>query len=214
MATRTQSTATKATTPPAEPQPANAPEVLAETSVLPPFSPELEAAEAIDPHELAASGRPDAAPAPAPGAPASGAAVPAVRSVRTDKPSWFSQQPLRLMLVVIIGVIALFFAFGLLIIFSPTNASVAALAVIATPIASMVAAYYGITLSMQQVRTERTEKEKALARLVEAEKAARDADVWAAQMESGLRVAKVKLDAARITSTDVSKAAGVTDEFF
>lgn len=128
--------------------------------------------------------------------------------------SWLSEQPMRLMLVVIIGVLALFFAFGLLVLFSPTNSSIAALAIIATPIASMVAAYYGITLSMQQVREERAQKERAVERLAVAEQAAREADVWAAQMESGLRVAKVKLDAARIDSLDVSKAAGVTDEFF
>jgi uncharacterized membrane protein len=169
---------------------------LDETSVLPSFAPEDEPAEA----------RADEASA----APA----APAARTSGKQRFSWFAEQPMRLTLVVIIGVVALFFAFGLLIIFSPTNAAVSALAVIATPIASIVAAYYGITLSMQQVRDERDEKVAAVARAVAAETAAREADVWAAQMESGLRVAKVKLDAAGLSSDDVSKAAGVTSEFF
>ena len=121
---------------------------------------------------------------------------------------------MRLTLVVIIGVVALFFAFGLLIIFSPSSAAVSALAVIATPVASMVAAYYGITLSMQQVRDERLERAAAVQRAEEAETAAQEADVWAAQMESGLRVAKVKLDAAGVGTDDVAKAAGVTPDFF
>lgn len=140
--------------------------------------------------------------------------APVARKPARQRLSWFTEQPMRLTLVVIVGVVALFFAFGLLIIFSPTNAAVAALAVVATPVASMVAAYYGITLSMQQVREEREEKAAAVERAVAAETAAREADVWAAQMESGLRVAKVKLDAAGISVDDVSKAAGVTSEFF
>ena len=151
-------------------------------------------------------------------APTEDVAVPAA-SVGASKPgkkpfSWFQDQPMRLTLVVIIGVVALFFAFGLLIIFSPSSAAVSALAVIATPVASMVAAYYGITLSMQQVRDERLERAAAVQRAEEAETAAQEADVWAAQMESGLRVAKVKLDAAGVRTDDVEKAAGVDPEFF
>jgi hypothetical protein len=47
-----------------------------------------------------------------------------------------------------------------------------------------------------------------------AETAARESDVWAAQLESALRVAKVKLDAARISTGDVERAAGVDADFF
>jgi hypothetical protein len=130
------------------------------------------------------------------------------------KPRLTADQNIRLMLVVIVGVVALFFAFGLLAIFSPTSATVAALAVIATPIASIVAAYYGITLSMQQVRAAQGERERAIERVAAAEAAARESDVWAAQLESALRVAKVKLDAARISTGDVERAAGVDADFF
>lgn len=130
------------------------------------------------------------------------------------KPRLTADQNIRLMLVVIVGVVALFFAFGLLAIFSPTSATVAALAVIATPIASIVAAYYGITLSMQQVRAAQRERELAIERVAAAEAAARESDVWAAQLESALRVAKVKLDAARISTGDVERAAGVDADFF
>ncbi len=134
---------------------------------------------------------------------------------RTEpKPRLSADQNIRLMLVVIVGVVALFFAFGLLAIFSPTSATVAALAVIATPIASIVAAYYGITLSMQQVRAAQRERELAIERVAAAEAAARESDVWAAQLESALRVAKVKLDAARIATGDVERAAGVDPDFF
>ncbi len=125
-----------------------------------------------------------------------------------------ADQNIRLMLVVIVGVLALFFAFGLLALFSPTSATVAALAVIATPIASIVAAYYGITLSIQQVRAAQAERTLALERLAAAEQSARESDVWAAQLESALRVAKVKLDAARVSSADVDRAAGVDADFF
>ncbi|MFC6355549.1 hypothetical protein [Luethyella okanaganae] len=125
-----------------------------------------------------------------------------------------SDQNLRFMLVVVIGVLVLFVAFGLLVLFSPSDTSIAALAVIATPIASMVAAYYGITLSVQQVRNEKADKDRAIERMVEAEVASKEADVWAAQMESALRVAKVKLDAAGVDSLDVMRAAGVGDDFF
>jgi hypothetical protein len=86
--------------------------------------------------------------------------------------------------------------------------------VIATPIATMVAAYYGITLSIQQVRNERAEKEKAIARADAAVTASRETEVWAAQMESGLRVAMAKLTAAGIGTDEVTKAAGTPDDFF
>ncbi|AMB58453.1 hypothetical protein [Microterricola viridarii] len=137
----------------------------------------------------------------------SAADAPARQSLSAD-------QNIRLMIVVIVGVVALFFAFGLLALFSPTSASVAALAVIATPIASIVAAYYGITLSIQQVRAAQAERALALDRLAAAEQSARESDVWAAQLESALRVAKVKLNAARVPSVDVDRAAGVDADFF
>jgi hypothetical protein len=131
-----------------------------------------------------------------------------------ERSAFAGDQNIRLMLVVIIGVVALFFAFGLLALFSPTSATVAALAVIATPIASIVAAYYGITLSIKQVHAAQHERAIALDRLAAAEAAARESDVWAAQLESAVRVAKVKLNAAGISSGDVDRAAGVDPDFF
>lgn len=130
------------------------------------------------------------------------------------RPPLAADQNIRLMLVVIISVVALFFAFGLLALFSPTSATVAALAVIATPIASIVAAYYGITLSIKQVQAAQSERAIALDRLAVAEASARESDVWAAQLESAVRVAKVKLTAARVPSDDVDRAAGVDSDFF
>lgn len=182
---------------------------IQETTVLPAFAPESGAAPLPT----------TSAPASAPASDAVSVSAPEAEQESGRKApkktfSWFQDQPMRLTLVVIIGVVALFFAFGLLIIFSPTSAAVSALAVIATPVVSIVAAYYGITLSMQQVRDERLERAAAVRRAEEAETAAQEADVWAAQMESGLRVAKVKLDAAGVGSDDVAKAAGVTPDFF
>ena len=55
---------------------------------------------------------------------------------------------LRFMLVVLAAIVVLFLAFALLIAFSPTGAAISALAVIAAPIATMVAAYYGISLAL------------------------------------------------------------------
>jgi len=117
-------------------------------------------------------------------------------------------------LVVLAGMGALALAFIVMIIVGVTGESINALAVIATPIASMVAAYYGITLSIQQVRNEREEKEKALARADQADVARREIEVWSAQMESGLRVAMAKLTSARIGTDEVTKAAGTPDDFF
>lgn len=125
-----------------------------------------------------------------------------------------SASALRVPLVVLVGIVALAVAFIVLIFVNATNASINALAVIATPIASMVAAYYGITLSIQQVKNERAEKEKAIARADAADAASRETEVWAAQMESGLRVAMVKLTAARVQTDEVTKAAGTPDDFF
>lgn len=121
---------------------------------------------------------------------------------------------LRFMLVVLAAIAALFLAFALLIAFSPTGAAISALAVIAAPIATMVAAYYGISLALKQVSDARDAAEAAEARARAAEASARESDSWAAQMESGLRVAVAKLrDAGRETS-DVERAAGTPDEFF
>ena len=64
---------------------------------------------------------------------------------------------LRFMLVVLAGIVVLFLAFALLIAFSPTGAGISALAVIAAPIATMVAAYYGISLALRQVADAREE---------------------------------------------------------
>ncbi|WP_156109655.1 hypothetical protein [Cryobacterium sp. MLB-32] len=117
-------------------------------------------------------------------------------------------------LVVLVGMGALAIAFIVMIIVGVTGESINALAVIATPIASMVAAYYGITLSIQQVKNERIEKEKALARAEAADVARREIEVWSAQMESGLRVAMAKLTAARVGTDEVTRAAGTPDDFF
>lgn len=133
----------------------------------------------------------------------------------SSKPSsnvW--SRDLRFMLVVLAGIVVLFLAFALLIAFSPTGAAISALAVIAAPIATMVAAYYGISLALRQVSDARTAAEAADARARAAEASARDSDSWAAQMESGLRVAVAKLRAAGENTRDVERAAGTPDEFF
>jgi len=121
---------------------------------------------------------------------------------------------LRFMLVVLAAIVVLFLAFALLIAFSPTNAAISALAVIAAPIATMVAAYYGISLALRQVSDARNSAETSEARARAAEASARESDAWAAQMESGLRVAVAKLRAAGEQTRDVERAAGTPDEFF
>jgi len=121
---------------------------------------------------------------------------------------------LRFMLVVLVGIVVLFLAFALLIAFSPTGAAISALAVIAAPIATMVAAYYGISLALRQVADARSAAEASEERARAAESAARDSDSWAAQMESGLRVAVAKLRAASESTRDVERAAGTPDDFF
>ncbi|WP_120336847.1 hypothetical protein [Cryobacterium soli] len=122
--------------------------------------------------------------------------------------------PQRAALVVLVGIAVLTIAFIIMIFVNVSNESIIALAVIATPIASMVAAYYAVTLSIQQVKTERADKEKALAKLEAVEAAARETEVWASQMESGLRVAVAKLDGAGLSSVAVTRAAGTPDDFF
>jgi hypothetical protein len=54
----------------------------------------------------------------------------------------------------------------------------------------------------------------AEARARAAEATARESDAWAAQMESGLRVAVAKLKADGRDTRDVERAAGTPDEFF
>ena len=121
---------------------------------------------------------------------------------------------LRFMLVVLAAIVALFLAFALLIAFSPTGAAISALAIIAAPIATMVAAYYGISLALRQVRDARDSAESSEARARAAETSARESDAWAAQMESGLRVSVAKLRAAGVDTRDVERAAGTPDEVF
>ncbi|MDQ0896118.1 hypothetical protein [Agromyces ramosus] len=121
---------------------------------------------------------------------------------------------LRFMLVVLAAIVALFLAFALLIAFSPTGPAISALAIIAAPIATMVAAYYGISLALRQVKDARDSADAADARARAAEASARESDAWAAQMESGLRVAVAKLKAAGQDTRDVERAAGTPDEFF
>jgi hypothetical protein len=118
------------------------------------------------------------------------------------------------MLVVLAAIVVLFLAFALLIAFSPTGAAISALAIIAAPIATMVAAYYGISLALRQVSDARNAAEAAEARARAAEASARESDAWAAQMESGLRVAVAKLKADGQQTRDIERAAGTPDEFF
>jgi hypothetical protein len=121
---------------------------------------------------------------------------------------------LRFMLVVLAAIVVLFLAFALLIAFSPTGAAISALAVIAAPIATMVAAYYGISLALRQVRDAHQATEAAETRARAAEASARESDAWAAQMESGLRVSVSKLRGLGQDTRDVERAAGTPDEFF
>lgn len=150
----------------------------------------------------------DSSTAAAPNTPVDTAAAGAAR----PRGPW--GRDLRFMLVVLAAIVALFLAFALLVAFAPTGAAISALAIIAAPIATMVAAYYGISLALKQVADARDAAEAAEARARAAETSARESDAWAAQMESGLRVAVAKLrDAGRDTS-DVERAAGTPDEFF
>ncbi|MRX44895.1 hypothetical protein [Agromyces kandeliae] len=126
--------------------------------------------------------------------------------------SW--SRDLRFMLVVLVAIAALFLAFALVVAFSPDASGIAALAIVAAPIATMVAAYYGISLALRQVAEARRSADAADARARAAETSARESDAWAAQMESGLRVAVAKLEAARIETRDVQRAAGTPDDFF
>ncbi|GAA1520903.1 hypothetical protein BJ978_002661 [Agromyces terreus] len=121
---------------------------------------------------------------------------------------------LRFMLVVLVAIVVLFLAFALVIAFSPTGAAISALAIIAAPIATMVAAYYGISLALRQVSEARHAAAAAESRARAAETSARESDAWAAQMESGLRVAVAKLKGAAVDTRDVERAAGTPDEFF
>ncbi|TFC06045.1 hypothetical protein [Cryobacterium mannosilyticum] len=138
-------------------------------------------------------------------------AAPTAAAVHTIAHSNTAQ---RTALVVLVGIGALALAFIVMILVGVSSESINALAVFATPIASMVAAYYGITLSIQQVKNERAEKEKAIARADAADAGSRETEVWAAQMESGLRVAMAKLAAAGVGTDEVTKAAGTPDGFF
>jgi hypothetical protein len=121
---------------------------------------------------------------------------------------------LRFMLVVLAAIVVLFLAFALLIAFSPTGEAISALAIIAAPIATMVAAYYGISLALRQVRDAHQAAEAAETRARAAEASARESDAWAAQMESGLRVSVSKLRGLGQDTRDVERAAGTPDEFF
>jgi hypothetical protein len=120
------------------------------------------------------------------------------------RPRWGGD--LRFMLVVLAAIVALFLAFALLIAFSPTGAAISALAIIAAPIATMVAAYYGISLALRQVKDARDAAEVADARARAAEASARESDAWAAQMESGLRVGVAKLKAAGQDTRDAERS--------
>lgn len=154
----------------------------------------------------------DPAGASAASAPAVSPQHGAVEPAPDEQPRW--GRDLRFMLVVLAAIVALFLAFALLIAFSPTGPAISALAIIAAPIATMVAAYYGISLALRQVKDARDSADTADARARAAEASARESDAWAAQMESGLRVAVAKLKAAGQDTRDVERAAGTPDEFF
>ncbi|HET6672102.1 MAG TPA: hypothetical protein VFG92_01900 [Agromyces sp.] len=133
---------------------------------------------------------------------------------RSSRSTSVWSRDLRFMLVVLAAIVVLFLAFALLIAFSPTGAAISALAIIAAPIATMVAAYYGISLALRQVSDARNAADSADARARAAEASARESDAWAAQMESGLRVAVAKLKAEGQQTRDIERAAGTPDEFF
>jgi len=155
---------------------------------------------------------PEQAREAAPGqAPQAAPAKPRNRTLMTDLRTGGQQ---RAALVVLVGISVITIAFLIMIFVNVSNASVIALAVIATPIASMVAAYYAVTLSLQQVKTERADKEKALGKIEEVQAAARETEVWASQMESGLRVAMAKLEGAGVSTSAVTRAAGTPEDFF
>lgn len=199
-------------------------------SNLPPATPDrtmpLPATELFPPTEpmrptIPASTAPSAATAPAPAetipAPAESSALEELLAPAEPEDRARSvTRPVvpRTALVVLVGVGALALAFIIMVFVGVSTESINALAVIATPIASMIAAYYAITLSIQQVMNERAEKEKAIARMDAADAASRETEVWSAQMESGLRVAMAKLNAARVDTDEVTKAAGTPDGFF
>ena len=217
--------------PPATPTrilPAAETEVFEPTSPMNPSDAEPNAATqvpaaAVPPVDPAATGSlaptapVAAAPAAAPATTATPASAPA-STATTQAAAPAVRRPMdapqRTALVVLAAMGVLVLAFIVMLIVGVSAASINALAVIATPIASMVAAYYGITLSIQQVKNERAEKERAIARAEAADTTSRETEVWAAQMESGLRVAMAKLNAAQINTDEVTKAAGAPDDFF
>ena len=157
---------------------------------------------------------PVAEPAPTPATDEPGLVRPAKSRNRTLLGDLRTGPPQRAALVVLVGIAVLTIAFLIMIFVNVSNESVIALAVIATPIASMVAAYYAVTLSIQQVKTERADKEAAIQKLEGVQADARETEVWASQMESGLRVAMAKLDGAGISTAAVTRAAGTPDDFF
>lgn len=117
--------------------------------------------------------------------------------------------------VIVLGVaVVLIVAFALVLALAPTPEGVNALAVVAAPLALIVIAYFGVSLALKIVGDARAATDEALERAAVAEMTAREADAWAAQMESGLRVAVARLRAAGETTTDIERAAGTPDEFF
>lgn len=163
---------------------------------------------------------PPAARSAAPATPTEAALTPATTpSAAAPTPSArpfaaLAEAPERTALVVLVGLVALAVAFIVVVFVGVSSASINALAVIVAPIASMVAAYYGITLSIHQVKNERAEKQRALERADAATTAGRETEIWAGQMEAGLRVAMAKLRAAGINTDEVTKAAGTPADFF
>lgn len=157
---------------------------------------------------------PAAEPAPAAAAESAEPARPAAPRQRTLLSDLRTGPPQRAAIVVLVGIGVLTIAFIIMIFVNVSSASINALAVIATPIASMVAAYYAVTLSIHQVTAERAEKERVQAKLEGVEAGARENEIWASQMESGLRVAMAKLHGAGINTDAVTRAAGTPDDFF
>ncbi|MGR2751725.1 hypothetical protein [Agromyces arachidis] len=143
----------------------------------------------------------------------SAAGAASTRPATTARAAAWSRD-LRFMSVVLAAIVVLFLAFALVLAFAPDASGVSALAIVAAPIATMVAAYYGISLALRQVSDARRAADAAEARARSAEAIARESDAWAAQMESGLRLAVSKLGAAGVDTRDVERAAGTPDDFF
>ncbi|MWB98414.1 hypothetical protein [Agromyces seonyuensis] len=120
----------------------------------------------------------------------------------------------RFLIVVGLALLILFLCFIFLIAFRPTSEAVVALGVVVAAMTAIVVVHYTVSVTLRQVADARSAAEAAEERAAAAESSLRESDAWAAQMESGLRVAVAKLGAAGVSTTDVQRAAGTPDGFF